>query len=150
MIRWPRPAYWARTALRVALRIAARARPVTTSVSQAAGGVCSLAVITATSSPLKSSETSGAVRPLTRQPTAVHGRVQRAVVVLLGRRDVILEAAGHERPFGVDDAECPVAILLGIHQHAEGEDVGKLLEGDLLLLGLLEDRIGTLLAALDG
>ena len=43
-------------------------------------------------------------------PGPDHGRVDRAVVVLLGRRDVVLEAARHHRPGGVHDAERLVAI----------------------------------------
>ena len=41
---------------------------------------------------------------------ADHGGVDRAVVVLLGRRDVVLEAARHHRPGGVHDAERAVAL----------------------------------------
>ena len=40
---------------------------------------------------------------------ADHGGVQRAIVVLLGRRDVVLEPPRHARPGGVDDAEHRVA-----------------------------------------
>ena len=39
-----------------------------------------------------------------------HGGVDRAVVVLLGGRDVVLEAARHHRPGGVHDAERLVAL----------------------------------------
>ena len=38
------------------------------------------------------------------------GGVDRAVVVVLGDRDVVLEAAGHDLPVGVDDAERAVAV----------------------------------------
>ena len=41
---------------------------------------------------------------------ADHGGVDRAVVVLLGRRDVVLEAARHHRPGRVHDAERAVAL----------------------------------------
>ena len=71
-MRRPRPAYWLRTAARVARRMAARALPVVTSDSQAAGGaICAFEVMISTSSPLVSSETSGAILPLILQPTAM-------------------------------------------------------------------------------
>ena len=41
---------------------------------------------------------------------ADHGRVDRAIVVLLRRRDVILEPARHDRPGRVHDAERLIAI----------------------------------------
>jgi hypothetical protein len=47
----------------------------------------------------------------------------------------------------VDDAERPVAVLLGIDDHPEGVDVGELGEADRLALQLAPDRIGMLLAA---
>ena len=51
-MRRPSPEYWSRTATRVARRIAARALPVTTIDSQAAGGaVCAFEVMICTSSP---------------------------------------------------------------------------------------------------
>ena len=59
---------------------------------------------------------------------ADHGRVNRAVVVLLGRRDVVLEAARHDRPGRVHDAERLVALGERLHDHAELENVGELLE----------------------
>ena len=71
-MRRPSPAYWLRTAARVARRMAARALPVVTSDSQAAGGaVCAFDVMISTSSPLVSSDTSGAILPLILQPTAM-------------------------------------------------------------------------------
>ena len=52
-MRRPSPVYCVRTAVRVARRIAARALPVTTIDSQAAGGaVCAFEVMISTSSPL--------------------------------------------------------------------------------------------------
>ena len=81
-------------------------------------------------------------------PGPDHRGVQGAVVVLFGCRDIVLEAAWHERPFGVDDAEREIAVLDRADEDAETEDVGELLEGHLLAL-LLVDRIGTLLAPLD-
>jgi len=71
-IRRPSPVYCERTAVRVARLIAARALPVTTIDSQAAGGaVCVFEVMISTSSPLRISEPSGATWPLILQPTAV-------------------------------------------------------------------------------
>jgi hypothetical protein len=66
----PRPPNWAFAASRVARRIAARARPVTTTLSQAAGGDPPSAREISTSSPLCNSEISGAIRPLIFAPTA--------------------------------------------------------------------------------
>ena len=53
-ISWPRPAYWRRTAARVARLMAARALPVTASPSQAAGGTCASERMISTSSPFSS------------------------------------------------------------------------------------------------
>ena len=66
----PRPPNCAFAASRVARRIAARARPVTTIESQAAGGVRLAERVISTSSPLRSVEISGAMRPLIFAPTA--------------------------------------------------------------------------------
>ena len=76
-----------------------------------------------------------------------HGGVDRAVVVLLGRRDVVLEAAGNDRPGGVDDAERLIAFGDVCDDDAEAENVGKLLEADGLALHLAPDRIGALAPA---
>ena len=80
---------------------------------------------------------------------ADHGGVDRAVVVLLGRRDVVLEAARHHRPGGVHDAERAVALRHRLHDDAEAENVGQLLEADRLALHLAPDRIGPLAPAVD-
>ena len=77
-----------------------------------------------------------------------HRRVDGAIVVLLGRRDVVLEAAGHHRPGGVNDAERLVAFGHRLDDHAERKDVGQLLEADRLAFHLAPDRIGALVAAL--
>ena len=60
------------------------------------------------------------------------GGVDRAVVVLLRRRDVVLEAAGHHRPGRVDGAERAIAVLDRVDDDAEPENVGELLEGKRL------------------
>ena len=71
-MRRPSAAYWLRTASRVARRMAARALPVTTIDSQAAGGaVCAFEVRISTSSPFCSGEDSGAILPLILAPTAM-------------------------------------------------------------------------------
>ena len=70
MIWRPSPPNCALAASRVARRMAARARPVTTTLSQAAGGVRRSEREISTSSPFCSTEISGAMRPLILQPTA--------------------------------------------------------------------------------
>jgi len=60
-----------RTAFLVARRMAARALPVTTIDSQAAGGTCACERMISTSSPFFSSVISGMVRPLIFTPTQV-------------------------------------------------------------------------------
>ena len=76
-------------------------------------------------------------------------RVDRLIVVLFWRRDVVLEAAGHGAPGGVRDAEHAIAIVDAIDDDAECVDVGQLLEADLLVRHLAPDRVGLFLAALD-
>src|SRR5262245_56452086 len=75
--------------------------------------------------------------------------VQRTVIVLLRRRDVILEAAGHHRPGGMYRAERAVAGFGILHHDAKGIDVGKLFEADRLALHLGPDRERLLAAAID-
>ena len=77
-----------------------------------------------------------------------HGRVDRAIVVLLRRRDVILEAPRHDRPGRVHDAERLIAIPDGLDDDAEGEQIGQLLEADRLALHLAPDRVRPLLPPL--
>ncbi len=69
-----------------------------------------------------------------------HRGVDGAIIVLLRRGDVILEAAGHHRPHGVDDAERAVALLHRLHDHPETENIGQLFESDGLALHLGPDR----------
>ncbi len=80
---------------------------------------------------------------------ADHGGMDRAIVVLLRRRDVVLETPGHHRPGGVDDAERAVAGLDICHHDAEAVDVGQLLEADRFALHLGPDRKRLLAAAVD-
>ena len=76
-----------------------------------------------------------------------HGGVDRAIVVLLRRRDVVLEPSGHDRPVGMDDAERAVARLERLRDDAEAVDVGQLLEADRFALHLHPDRERPLAAA---
>ena len=78
-----------------------------------------------------------------------HGGVDRAIIVLLRGRDVILETAGHHRPGGVHDAERAIAFLHVADHDAEAENVGELLEADGFALHLAPDRVRPLLAAID-
>ncbi len=78
-----------------------------------------------------------------------HGGVDRAVVVLLWRRDVVLEPRRHHRPGGVDDAERLVALGHRLHHDAEADDVRELLEAHGLALHLAPNRIGALAASGD-
>src|SRR6476469_3344600 len=62
-----------------------------------------------------------------------HGRVEAAVAVELRHGDVVLEAAGHRLPEGVDKAERAVAVarpLLAraLDDHAHGREVVDLVE----------------------
>ena len=78
-----------------------------------------------------------------------HRRVDRAVIVLLRRGDVILEPPGNDRPRRVHDAERLIALGDAADDDAEAEYVGKLLEADRLALHLAPDRIGALAPAGD-
>src|SRR3546814_11510121 len=59
-------------------------------------------------------------------------RVQRAVAVRLGRRDEVLEAAGHHVIAAVQQAERMVAVTQRADDDTKCHAVGKLLEGDVL------------------
>ena len=59
-----------------------------------------------------------------------HRRVQRLVHVRLRKRDVVLEAPGNGRPFGVNDAQRGVAVGNALRDHPEGDEVVHLLESD--------------------
>ena len=65
-----------------------------------------------------------------------HRGVDGAVVVLFRRGNVVLEAAGHHRPLGVDHADHRIAVLHAADHDAKAENVGQLLEGDGLALHL--------------
>ena len=78
-----------------------------------------------------------------------HGGVDRAVVVLLRRRNVVLETPRDHRPGRVDYAECLIAFGDVADDDAEAENIGELLEADRLALHLAPDRIGALAPARD-
>ncbi|MNY02377.1 hypothetical protein D3C86_1349490 [compost metagenome] len=69
------------------------------------------------------------------------GGVDGAIVVLLRRGDVILEATRHHAPAGVHDAQRPVAGGNIVNQNAETVNIRKLLEGKRLRLHLAENRM---------
>src|SRR5690606_16529412 len=72
--------------------------------------------------------------------------VDRAVAVLLRRRDVVLEATGHGAPVCMDEAERAVAVLDAGADHAKAVEIGELLERYLAVLHLPPDRVGLLFA----
>ena len=78
---------------------------------------------------------------------ADHRGVDRAIVVPLGRGDVVLEPLGHAGPRPMDDAQGAVAVLLGIDDHPKGVDVRELRKADRFALQLPPDGKGVLLAA---
>ena len=74
----------------------------------------------------------------------MHGRMQRAVVIAFGIRDVVVEFLGDRRPQVMHDAECGVAILQVIDNDAQGAhviDLGKL---DALFPHLVPDAVDVL------
>ncbi len=68
------------------------------------------------------------------------GGVQRTVSVGLGYGNEILEPRRHGRPSQMQDAEGAVTFLRRRHDHPKAENVGQLLEADLLFLQLAPDR----------
>ncbi len=75
--------------------------------------------------------------------------VQRAIVVLLRYRDVILEPRRHHRPGHVHDAERAVAFLGRTDENPVADEIGQLLEPDRLALHLAPRRVRPLVPALD-
>src|SRR5690606_25495210 len=75
---------------------------------------------------------------------ADHGRVQRAVVVVLGPGDVVVELAGQRRPQRVHDAEGGVAGGDVVDHHPYRAQVVELADGHALLLHLLPDAVDVL------
>ena len=80
---------------------------------------------------------------------AHHRGVDGAIAVGLGRGDEILEALRHHLPAGMDDAQRAIAILRGFDDDAEAENIGKLLEIELLGLQLAPDRERPFAPAID-
>src|SRR5271170_8074599 len=78
---------------------------------------------------------------------ADHRRMDGAVIVLLRRRDVILESPRNDRPGGVHDTERLIALGGIADDHTETKDIRELLEADGLALHLAPDRIGALAPA---
>ena len=78
---------------------------------------------------------------------AVHGQVQRLVVIVLRVLNVVLETAGHRRPQGQHVAEHGVALRLFLNHDAHGENVVNLVEAAALRLHLLMNRVVVLGAA---
>ena len=76
-------------------------------------------------------------------------RMQRAIVVRLGRRDEVLEPLRHHRPGAVNDAERAVTVVLALDDDAEAVDVRQGRKADCLALQLAPDGIGRLLSPLD-
>ncbi len=80
---------------------------------------------------------------------ADHRGVQRAVAVLLGVGDVVVELLGNVPPEGVHDAQRGVAVADFRDQHAHRTDVVDLAELQALALHLPPDRIDVLGAPAD-
>ena len=74
------------------------------------------------------------------------GGMERAVVIALRRRDVVLEAVRHHGIGAVQRTERPVTVGDTVDHHAERHDVGELLEGNVLALHLAPYRIEALFA----
>ena len=78
-----------------------------------------------------------------------HRRVQRLVEVELGHRDVVLEAALHRLPGGVDRAERGVAVLHRVDDDPDADEVEDVVELAALHDHLLVDGVEVLRAAGD-
>ncbi len=73
-----------------------------------------------------------------------HGRVQRAVEVVLGRGDVIVEFARNVGPAAVHDAERGIAVRDAPRNDADRAHVQHLVEGQALLVHLPPDAVDVL------
>ena len=76
-------------------------------------------------------------------------RMQGLIHVRLRRGDIVLEAAGDGAEQIVDMAEDVIAVRNVVHDHAEGIEVVKLVDGFILGAHLAVDGIGVLDAAID-
>ena len=87
---------------------------------------------------------------LQRPPVAaVHGGVQRAIVVALGVGDVVVEFLGDRRPQVMHDAQHRVAILDLVDDHPQRAHVIDVGELDALAAHLVPDAVDVLRAAVD-
>src|SRR5574343_1092458 len=80
---------------------------------------------------------------------AAHGGVQRAIVIALGIRDVVVEFLGNRQPQVVHDAERGIAVLQVIDDDAQGAHVVNLGELDAFLAHLVPDAVDVLRPAVD-
>jgi hypothetical protein len=78
-----------------------------------------------------------------------HGRVQRAIKIVLGRGDVVVELARNVRPQSVHDTQHGVAIGDGGDQHAHRSNIVELIERQLLALHFAPDAVDVLWPAGD-
>ena len=74
--------------------------------------------------------------------------VVRLVHVGLGRADIVLEAARHRLIHVVDQAQDVIAVVLGVHDDAEGVKVVDIVEHPVLLKKLPVDAVYVLFPAL--
>ena len=80
---------------------------------------------------------------------AHHRGVQRLIEIVLGHGDIVLEPSRHLRPQGVHNAQRGIAVLLGVDDHAHGDQIGNLLERLVLRFHLAVDGIKVLGPAVD-
>ena len=78
------------------------------------------------------------------------GRVDRAVEIVLGGGDVVVELAGNELPQRVDDPKRGIAFGDRVDQHPCRADIHELIEGEVLGLHFAPDAVDVLRPALDG
>ena len=76
-------------------------------------------------------------------------RLDRFIVVFLRRRNLILETARNDSPFGMHDTNYAIAIIDFLNDNTEAENVGQLLESDRFPLHLAPPRIRLFLSACD-
>ena len=78
-----------------------------------------------------------------------HGSMQRAVAVLLGVGDIVVEFLRDMPPQGMDDAQRGIAVAHFRHQYPYGTHVIDLAEGQALALHFAPDRVDVLGPAAD-
>ena len=78
-----------------------------------------------------------------------HRGVDRAVLIVLGRGDVVVELAGQIAPQAVHHAERRVAVGDRLDHDAHRAHVVELLEGELLALHFSPDAVDMLRATVD-